>query len=93
MGETEDLASYVAGAQFEELPLNVVNHTKESIFDTIACGLGGRKSYEADILISIMKDLGGKPEATVIGDKVKLSFMQAIQVNSVLTSVLDYDDT
>lgn len=93
MGETEVLANYVANAKYEDLPANVVDHAKKSISDTIACGLGGRKSLEGDILIDIMKDMGGKPEATVIGDKTRLSFMHAAQVNRVLTNILDYDDT
>lgn len=93
MNETECLADYVASAKYEDLPPNVVDHAKKSIADTIACGLGGRKSLEGDILIDIMKDIGGNPEATVIGEKARLSFMQAAQVNRVLTNILDYDDT
>lgn len=93
MGETQVLADYVTRAKYEDLPADVVKHAKESISDTIACGLGGRKTLEGDILIDMMKEIGGKPEATVIGDKTKLSFMQAAQVNRVLTNVMDYDDT
>jgi len=93
MGETEVLANYVAKAKYEDLPADVVNHTKKSVSDTIACGLGGRKSLEGDILIDIMKGMGGKPEATVIGDKTRLPFMHAAQVNRVITNILDYDDT
>jgi 2-methylcitrate dehydratase PrpD len=92
MGETEVLADYVARARYEDLPANVVDHAKKAIGDTIACGLGGHKSLEGDILIDIMKDMGSKQEATVIGDKTKLSFMQAAQVNRVITNILDYDD-
>ncbi len=93
MGETEVLADYVANSKYEDLPANVVNCAKEIVGDTIACGLGGRKTLEGDVLINIMKDIGGKPEATVIGDKTKLLIMQAAQVNRVLTNILDYDDT
>jgi 2-methylcitrate dehydratase PrpD len=93
MGETEVLADYVARARYENLPPDVVNHSKKCVADTLACGLGGRKSLEGDVLIDMMKEIGGKPEATVIGDKTRLSFMQAAQVNRVLTNMLDYDDT
>ncbi|MFC1860896.1 MmgE/PrpD family protein [Chloroflexota bacterium] len=93
MGETEILADYVAGTRYEDLPVEVVNRTKEIIADNIACGLGGRKTREGDILVDIMKDIGGKSEATVYGDTTKLSFTQAAQVNRVLCNMLDYDDT
>ena len=93
MGETEILADYVASAKYEDLPVEVVSHAKKCVMDTIACGLGGRRSLEGDVLIEIMREMGGKQEATVIGDKTRLSFMQAAQVNRVLTNMLDYDDT
>jgi 2-methylcitrate dehydratase PrpD len=93
MGETEILAKYLAGATYEDLPASVVDHAKDSILDTLACGLGGRRTLEGDILINMMKDMGGRPEAAVIGDKTRLPFMQAAQVNCVITNMLDYDDT
>jgi 2-methylcitrate dehydratase PrpD len=93
MGATEALAEYIAQARYENLPHEVVNHTRDSISDTLACGLGGRKTLEGDILVDMMKEMGGRPEATVIGDRTKLPFMQAAQVNCVLTNMLDYDDT
>jgi 2-methylcitrate dehydratase PrpD len=93
MGETEILANYVGKAKYEDLPTDVVNHAKKCVSDTIACGLGGRKSLEGNILVDIMKSMGGKPEATVIGDKTRVPFMQAAQVNRVITNILDYDDT
>lgn len=93
MRETQILADYVAQAKYDDLPADVVARTKELISDTIACGLGGRKTLEGDLLIDIMKEMGGKPEATIIGDKTKLSCMQAAHVNSVLCNLLDYDET
>jgi 2-methylcitrate dehydratase PrpD len=93
MGETEILANYVARARYEQLPADVVAHAKMCISDAIACGLGGRKNPDMDILIGLMKDLGGKPEATVVGDRTRLSFLYAAQVNRVMMNMLDYDDT
>jgi len=93
MGETEKLSAYLSCAKFEDLPANVVAYAKKTICDTIACGLGGRKSREGDILLDMMKDLGGNQVATVIGDKTKLPLIQAAQVNCVLTNILDYDET
>lgn len=92
MGETEVLANYLTGLKYEDLPADVVTRAKEIIADTIASGLGGRKTLEGDVLIDIMKEIGSKPEATVIGDATKLSCIQAAQVNRVLTNILDYDD-
>ena len=92
MGETEVLADYVAKAEYEDLPAEVVAHTKKIVMDIIACGLGGRKTLEGDLLIDITKEMGGKPQATIIGDATRVSCEQAAQVNRVLTNMLDYDD-
>ena len=92
MGETEIFSNYLAGMKYEDLPPDVVTRLKELIADTIACGLGGRKTLEGDVLIDIAKEIGSKPEATIIGDKAKVSCMQAAQINRVLTNILDYDD-
>ena len=92
MSHTEILANHVAGGRFEDLPSNVIGYAKRCIMDTVSCGLGGRRTPDADVLIATMKEIGGKPEATIFGDKTKLSFMQAAQVNRVLTNMLDYDD-
>lgn len=93
MGETEVLADYVARAKYEDLPAGVVSFTKNIVMDTIACGLGGRKTFEGDVLIDIMKEMGGKPQATIMGDPMRVSCEQAAQINRVLANMLDYDDT
>lgn len=93
MRETEVLANYVGNAKYEDLPVDVVDRVKKSVLDTVACGLGGRRSLEGNMLIDIMESMGGTPEATVMGDKTRLSFMQAAQINRVITNILDYDDT
>jgi len=92
MSQTETLVRYVSQGKFEDLPSEVVTHAKRTIGDTIACGLGGRKTPDVDLLIDMMKEIGGSPEATVIGDRTRLAFMQAAQVNRVMTNQLDYDD-
>ena len=92
MGETQVLSDYIAKGNYDDLPPEVVNNAEERIGDIIACGFAGRKTPEGDVLIDMMQEIGGKQEATVIGDKAKLSFMQAAQVNRVLTNMADYDD-
>ena len=92
MGETQVLSDFIARTNYDNLPQQVIDNAKERIGDIIACGFAGRKTLEGDLLIDMMQEIGGKQEATVIGDKVKLSFMQAAQVNRVLTNMADYDD-
>jgi 2-methylcitrate dehydratase PrpD len=92
MHKSEILADYVAKAKYEDLPSEVVTHAKKIVMDSVACGLGGRKTREGDLLVDIVKEMGGKPQATIIGDSMRVSCEQAAQVNRVLTNMLDYDD-
>jgi 2-methylcitrate dehydratase PrpD len=92
MNETQMLSDFIASTKYEDLPAHVVENAKDRISDIVACGFAGRKTLEGDILIEMMQEIGGRQEATVIGDKAKLSFMQAAQVNRVITNMADYDD-
>jgi 2-methylcitrate dehydratase PrpD len=92
MEETKVIADYVVKTKYEELPPDVIDHTKNLISDTIACGFGGRKTPEGDALLEIAKAMGGNPQATIIGGATKVSCEQAIQINRVTTNMLDYDD-
>jgi 2-methylcitrate dehydratase PrpD len=90
--KAEVLADYVTKTKFEDLPAEVVTHAKKIVMDNISCGLGGRKTLEGDVLVNIAKEMGGKPQATIIGDATRVSCEQAAQVNRVITNMLDYDD-
>src|SRR5262249_16844260 len=43
-------------------------------------------------LEDVFKDVGGRPEATVLGRKLKLGMLEAPVVNGYMGHVLDYDD-
>jgi 2-methylcitrate dehydratase PrpD len=92
MGETRVLSDFIARTNYNDLPSHVVENAKDRIGDIIACGFAGCKTLEGNILIDMMREIGGREEATVIGDRTRLSFMQAAQVNRVLTNMADYDD-
>jgi 2-methylcitrate dehydratase PrpD len=44
-------------------------------------------------VIAMLQDLGGRPEATVLGRKLKLGILEAPVANGFMGHVLDYDDT
>ncbi len=92
MKETMVLADYVAKARYEDLPTEVVAHVRKIVMDSISCGLGGRKTLEGDLLVDMVKDMGGKPQATIMGEATRVSCEQAAWVNRVITNMLDYDD-
>ncbi|MFC1964421.1 MmgE/PrpD family protein [Chloroflexota bacterium] len=90
MGITRDIAQYIAGARFEDLPPNVVRITKQLVLDDIGCAFGGLFTDEARLIIDYVKDVDGKPEVTIIGDGSKVPAVHS-GVNVYLANALDFD--
>lgn len=88
------LSRWMVESDYATLPQNVIDHIKWCVIDTVACGLGGRATPEADALIRMADRLGEGGKGTVFGERGRrFSILQAAQINRVLINILDYDDT
>ncbi len=87
---TREIVDFVTKATFNDLPEPVIHKTKQVIFDSIGCALGSYLVPTAKIVTEFVHDLGGKPQAAVIGDG-KTSWALAAFANGDLISALDYD--
>jgi 2-methylcitrate dehydratase PrpD len=58
-GITEKVVDFVSETKFEDLPEIVVHKTKQIIFDSIGCALGGYVTDRAKISIELAEYLGG----------------------------------
>ena len=93
MSVTRELASYAAGATFRQLPADVVRHTRQSILNYLGVSLGASRHDAVRILIAATEELGGHPQATILGSQARTSVLHAATVNGAMSHVLDYDDT
>jgi 2-methylcitrate dehydratase PrpD len=93
MGITKELARYIAGAEFEALPPNVVRAAKQLVLDEIGCAFGGLSNNEVKLFIDYAKDIGGKPEITIVGDGGKVPAVTGAGVNAFAANTLDFDET
>ncbi len=89
---TEILANFAAETNFGDLPRNIVHDAKRIILDTIGCGVGGYFMDKGKIVASLARDLGGKPEATIIGDGTRVGVASAAIANGTMGRALDLDD-
>lgn len=92
-GVTKTLVEFLLRTQFEDLPEEVVTCTKRVILDTIGVSLAGFTTDIGTILTGMVKDLGGKPESTIIGSGEKSSCLNAAMANAKMANALDCDDT
>lgn len=92
MKVTKALADFVAEIGFNELPEEVIEHTKLCILDWIGVALAGSQEAPTKILASVIKKMEGKKESTVIGTSTKTSCVNAALVNGVMGHVVELDD-
>ena len=82
MGIAGTLGSYVCEASYDELPRNVVTAVKERTLDFLGTAFDSYWRYPMTSVISVLQGYGGKEEATVIGEGIKLPCGFAAMVNS-----------
>lgn len=92
-GVTRRLSRHAATLQFEALPPALVEMIKQCVMDTLGVSIGASTlAPEAAILADYIADLGGKPEATILGFGGKAPAAWATFVNGSLGHMLDFDD-
>ncbi len=88
----KELSNFAVGLKFEDLSKEIVHKAKQMILDTLGCALGGYLSEPSRITRSVLRDLGGKVESTIIGTGEKTSSPNAALANCVMVRYLDFMD-
>jgi len=92
-GLTRTLARHAATLEFDALPSALVEMLKQCVLDTLGVAIGASTlAPEAAVLAEYVNDLGGKPEATLLGFGGKAPAPWTAFVNGSLGHMLDYDD-
>jgi 2-methylcitrate dehydratase PrpD len=84
------LADFIANVSYKDLPPAVVFKMKETILDSIGCALAARITDRARIALDMVNELGGAPQATIIGGG-RTSWALAAYANAELIHALDYE--
>lgn len=88
-----DLAEYVWGLGFGDLPPGVVHEAKRRVIDSLGCALGARGAEPVKAARAVAHELGGAPAATILGSRDRSSPPLAAFVNGIMVRYLDYNDT
>jgi len=93
MGVTRQLADYVARTTFQQLPAEVVRESKRCVLNYLGVALGASDHRAVHLLAEAVQEMGGNPQATLLGSRVKTSVLNAAMVNGAMSHLLDFDDT
>jgi 2-methylcitrate dehydratase PrpD len=90
---TEELAAFLAGFRFDDLPREAVHAARRGILDWVGCALAAHRHPTIDVLLAVLRENGGAPQAGVFGRGLRLSRLDAAQANGQMGHLLDFDDT
>jgi 2-methylcitrate dehydratase PrpD len=88
---TAELARFVAGLEYEQLPERVRERVKDIILDTLASAIAGRQGDESAQIRALAAALGNSREASVIGGE-PLSLAGATLLNGYLITAVTVCD-
>lgn len=90
---TQRLADFVANTTYDDLPTDVIESTKRLILDTLGCTVGGFVTERQKILLKMVKEMGGAPEATILATGDKVPCTSAAMVNVEAANALEGVET
>jgi 2-methylcitrate dehydratase PrpD len=92
VGVTEQLARFAIESDGSFLTASLADSAKRKILDTFATMIAGSQAPSARISLQTIEEIGGVPQATVVGWGEKTSMPNAGFVNGVSAHALEYDD-
>ncbi|MEM0449886.1 MAG: MmgE/PrpD family protein [Methanomassiliicoccales archaeon] len=93
MSVASKLANYVKSFSYQDIPSDIIHHTKRVLLDTLGCAMGGYGSEARRVIEEYIKESGHPPESTVFGSGFKTSCLNATLINGAMVRYLDYNDT
>ena len=93
MTAAEKIAAWATALDLDDVPADVAEHAKLHLLDALGCGLAAHATGVAAEGRTTMDELGGEPQATVIGSGRRLPAANAAFANAMLCHGLDFDDT
>jgi 2-methylcitrate dehydratase PrpD len=89
MHETRTLAHFVAATQFADLPPSLIDNFKIIVLDTVAAALIGTAQPWAQMVVEMVRELGGTPEASVINQPWRTDIARAALANGTLIGAFE----
>jgi 2-methylcitrate dehydratase PrpD len=91
MNTTASLAQFIADCSYDTLPPAVTDAAKIAIMDGLAVTVAGSLQSLSTIIADYTRELGGSPDASVVGQGFKTNAPSAAFANGVFGHCLDFE--
>jgi 2-methylcitrate dehydratase PrpD len=88
---TRTIAQFACDTDFATLPAELIDETKYLVLDHAGCAVAGSSVAKGTIAVELARQLGGTPQATILGQAGKVSSANAAFANGELMNALDWD--
>ena len=89
---TRQLAEFAAALRYDDLPADVVARLKACVLDALGCCLFGVTLPWTRMLIDLVTEEGGNPQARVIGTTLRTGVSQAVLIGATAGHGFEMDD-
>jgi 2-methylcitrate dehydratase PrpD len=89
MHETRQLAQFVATTHFAHLPSSLIEDFKIIVLDTFAAGIIGTAQPWARMVVELVHELGGKPQASIFNQSWRTDISRAALANGALIGAFE----
>src|ERR1700712_1673640 len=86
------LGTFIAQLEFDKIPADVVAKAKECVLDGLGCCLFGVTQPWTQMVLDMVREQGGTPQAAVPGTNFRTSVSQAVLVASTAGHGFELDD-
>ena len=92
-GATRQLARFVVGTRWPQIPAPVLHQGKRCLINLLGVSLHATQDPAFAAMLAVIGVEGGRPMASVLGGGSRTSLQNAAMVNGLLAHLDDYDDT
>jgi 2-methylcitrate dehydratase len=88
----ERIANYAKELAYEDIDAATREYAKRVFLDALGCAFGAQQGEPVKMVRRVALDLGGAPQATLIGQRLKTNMHLAALANGVAVRYLDFND-
>lgn len=93
MNSEQGIARFVCQTDFSDIPAEVLQTVRDELLGVLGTTVAGASAQGCETVVEVARELGGKPEASILIHGGKVPAHQAAFVNAVMARALDFEDS